>query len=276
MKRMGTYRTKRTALPRILWSAAVVLWGAVFALPSRADADFLVFREAPAQNIGQLAATQPTGSLSALKRFLDQPTLWRTSPLPSAAIDAPDGAAGSGLFTPRHAGQQIALVGGGADAAATTGGLGVSLFSRPLTLSGLAPIALETSQTPSAQRYNLGVSLGISRFKVGAAVSRIASDRYAFDATGLDVDLQYLGESWQTNLALSGVTGSDETARLASRGLLHDQSFAVEWGASYLLTPSLSLGGSLRFSGFKDANVFGLDDALTTDSAIFLGTNLKF
>ncbi|MEM6683756.1 MAG: hypothetical protein AAF607_16095, partial [Pseudomonadota bacterium] len=237
---------------------------------------FLVFRDTPTQSVAYQAQSNIAGSLTQLKRVLAQPTLWRTKKRSSAGVGALESPTGSGHFTPRHAGQQVALVGGGADATATQGGLGVSLFSRPLTLSGLAPIALETSQEEATQTYNLGVNLGISRFQVGAAVSRIAGDRYAFDATGLDVDVRYLGESWQTNIALSGVTGSEATARLASRGFVHDQSFAVEWGASYLLTPALSLGGSLRFSGFKDTNSFGLDDSIITDSAVFLGTNLKF
>lgn len=261
----------------IATAAVVCAFGPL--LPAQADTDFLAFKDPPLQQTGPLAPKALSPNLSGLKVLLDTPQLWRTRLDTRSKLDAPRGPAAQGLFTPRYAGGEVVLLGEGADAVTDTGGVGVSLFAKPLTISGVSPVALETGDVSAGdQAYNLGLNLGISRFQLGAAFSRFSGNALEFGATGLDVDVRYLGDTWQTNLALSGVTASDTTATTLGRGLgiIHDQSFAVEWGASYLLTPRLSLGGSLRFSGFKDGDVFGDSSTTTTDSAVFLGTNLKF
>jgi len=271
------HRGKASTLRRI----ALVVWTSVLCFKSAqalADEDFLAFKDPPERQMRLAAPMSLTRGLTDLKKLIEQPVLWQTRQSRVSGFDAPSGPVASGLFTPRHTGRQIALYGEGADATVKTGGFGLSLVSKPLTISGMAPIALDTSDVRGDQGYNLGLNMGIARFQLGAAVSRVAGDNYNFDATGLDVDVRYLGDSWQTNLALSGVMTSDDNPAGLGRnvGFIHDQSFAVEWGASYLLTPSLSLGGSLRFSGFKNANTLGLGDVSTTDSAVFLGTNLEF
>lgn len=242
-----------------------------------ADGDFLTFKNPPDAVSGPLSSKQLAPNLSELKVLLDAPQLWQTRLEGRSALDGPTGPAPHGLFTPRYTGSEVTLFGSGADASTSLGGVGVSLFAKPLTISGVSPVALDSSDAALDQSYNVGLSLGISRFQVGAAVSRITGTVYEFGATGLDVDMRYLGDSWQTNVALSGVSAAQNNFGTLSRGLglIHDQSFAVQWGASYLLTPTLSLGGSLRFSGFKDGDVFG-SDTMTTDSAVFLGTNFKF
>lgn len=260
--------------------ASAALCGVLLAgMPAKAEGEFLTFKDPPLQHTGPMADQAISTSLSGLKALLDTPQLWETRLDGRRKFDAPSGPAAQGLFTPRYAGGEVALLGDGADATSNTGGVGVSLFAKPLTISGVSPVALDTGDiTAGDQAYNLGLNLGISRFQVGAAFSRFSANAYDFGATGLDVDVRYLGDSWQTNLALSGVSASQNTATSLGRGLglIHDQSFAVEWGASYLLTPRLSLGGSLRFSGFKDGDIFGDSSTTTTDSAVFLGTNLEF
>lgn len=258
-----------------LFMAAVVL---VMSPAAQATDEFLAFKDPPGQAIGPYATKALSSSLTELKSVLEKPHLWETRVGARSALDAPSSPTPQGLFTPRYSGSEITLFSTSEDESSVVSGLQVSLFSNPLTVSGVTPIALDTGDVSDDQAYNLGLNLGISRFQLGAAVSRFAGSDYEFGATGLDVDLRYLGDSWQTKLALSGVSSSEAGAATLGRGLglVHDQSFAVEWGASYLLTPSLSLGGSLRFSGFKDGDIFGTGDTTATDSAVFLGTNIKF
>lgn len=265
----------RARFAALACAAVVFAFGAV---PAQANDEFLAFKDPAGLSTGPLAKRTLSSSLTGLKSLLDEPQLWQTRLDKRSALDAPSGPAPQGLFTPRYAGSEITLFSGADDPSSIVSGLEVSLFTKPLTVSGLTPIALDTGDVSDDQAYNLGLNVGISRFQLGAAVSRFAGSDYEFGATGLDVDLRYLGDSWQTNLAVSGVSSSDSATGTLGRGLglVHDQSFAVEWGASYLLTPRLSLGGSLRFSGFKDDAVFGTGDVAATDSAVFLGTNIKF
>ncbi|MEO0412895.1 MAG: hypothetical protein AAF221_13765 [Pseudomonadota bacterium] len=241
--------------------------GALLCFSASAHADgntgeFLTFKDPPMASDPLAAARLENIAERKLAPFEDRLSVGAPTPL--------------GLFTPRSTGSELSLIAPGPDAAEGGDTFGLSLVSRPITVSGVSPAAAFLESDDNDLAYNLGVNLDFARFQVGAALTRMNDTDYEFGITGLGVDMRYLGEGWETSLALTGSQATELglTSLGRSLGMVHDQSYAVEWGASYLLTPRLSLGGSLRLSGFKDEAIFG--DVSTTDSAIFLGTNLKF
>ncbi|MGD1953656.1 MAG: hypothetical protein ACFBZ9_00120 [Sphingomonadales bacterium] len=230
------------------------------------------FADAGADDILIYKDAVPTAVDQAALMRLEAIAARRLAPLDStASITSPTS---FGLFTPRNIGSQLSLY--ERDAGPDRTYFGVSLISIPVALSGVSPSSAFVLGSDDDQAYNLGLSVDFARFQVDAALSRMTDIDYDFGLTGLGLDMRYLGDSWQTTLALSGTQATNLGLGSLGRGLglVHDESYAVEWGASYLLTPRLSLGGSLRLSTFRDDVMFG--DRTTTDSSIFLGTNLKF
>ncbi|MEM7568239.1 MAG: hypothetical protein AAF337_00450 [Pseudomonadota bacterium] len=224
--------------------------------------DFLTFKDPPLISDPLAASRVDSIANRRAAPFDDRLSVGAPSPL--------------GLFTPRLNGSSVTLVSQDVDIDGDVSGIGVSLISRPITVLGVTPVAAFTGTDDNDQAYNVGLSVDFARFQVGAALMRLSDTDYDYGLMGLGLDMRYLGEGWETSLALSGSQAKDlgYSSLGRSLGLVHDQSYAVEWGASYLLTPRLSLGGSLRLSGFRDEAIFG--DIRSTDSAIFLGTNLKF
>lgn len=232
------------------------------AVADNAAEDFLTFKETP-------LASDPIAA-----RRLENIAERKLAPFDAGLrVGAPTPL---GLFTPRNTGSALSLIDQPAEDAQNESSFGLSLISQPMVVAGVSPAAAFLESDDNDQAYNLGLNLDFARFQVGAALTRLSDTDYEFGITGLGLDMRYLGDSWQTSLALTGSQATDLglTSLGRSLGLVHDQSYAVEWGASYLLTPRLSLGGSLRLSGFRDEALLGSVSA--TDSAIFLGTNLKF
>ena len=90
----------------------------------------------------------------------------------------------------------------------------------------------------------------------------------------MDVGLSYQAKSWRTSLQVTGQQAERASGFIDLSGA-HDRFFAVSFGAAYDLTPSWSLTGGLRYTGFKDRFDFGLDQN-TIDGRVYMGTALTF
>jgi predicted porin len=125
----------------------------------------------------------------------------------------------------------------------------------------------------------MGLAVGYAGFALEAGYSRVNApgDLFAPITRGLDLGLSYAGETWKTSLMVAGTEADKARALLPS--LRADRTYSVELGAAYLITPSLSLTGGLKYSVDERKDAFGVlsrPDKDRGDSTIYVGTAIKF
>jgi len=124
------------------------------------------------------------------------------------------------------------------------------------------------------QIYNFGVNVGYSGFQVGASIQ--GEEGAFFDGiSGYDVGVAYQRDSWSTKLLVGEYRFGNNYMLGLNDPLLNDRFFAVEFGATYNLSPWFKVVGTYRL--YEDANlmVFNLD-SVNTSQMFFLGTNVSF
>lgn len=282
---------KKYCLKVILASALMMQAGSAWAQDgdqAGADDGFLYFKDAPedvsSNNLSLDAATLDANvaELGKTRAFID--------------IDRDSAVGGEAEtdafvipFTPRKLDTQITLLFAGGNAATdgfqdqfgdyiTPRGNGIELaLKSQFEQQETPPISLAfnpgADQAFIEKQANVGLELRLANFRFDAGVSRRES---AFDDLyyGVDLGLRYTAKSWRTSLQITGQQAERKSGFIDLSGT-HDRFFAVEFGAAYDLTPSWSLTGGLRYTGFKDRFDFGLDDG-TIDGRVFMGTALTF
>jgi hypothetical protein len=179
-------------------------------------------------------------------------------------------------FTPRFGDDQISLRFGTDNNETGDDGISLSLSSNVRVEQADMPGVVNNpslSQALGRQVYNFGVSLGYAGFNVGA---NYRGDRGALlqSRSGVDFGISYSGESWSTSLLVGEYTRryqniytDDERNRT--------NFYALEWGASYQLTRSLSFSGGFRYLTLGRQGAQGLS-GLDQAQEFYLGTSLNF
>jgi|GEM_PF-3011537 len=283
---------KKYCLPVILASTLMMQAGSAWAQEadqSTADDGFLYFKDAPEDvvpenniDLGAVPLDVDNTGLGKTRSFID--------------IDR-DGTVGGDAeddafviaFTPRKLDTQITLLFAGQDIEKdgfqdqfsdyiTPRGNGIELaLKSQFEQQETPPISLAFNSDAQRDfiesRANIGLVLRLANFSFDAGVSRRET---AFDDLyyGVDLGLRYTAKSWRTSLQITGKQAERKSGFIDLSGS-HDRFFAVEFGAAYDLTPSWSLTGGLRYTGFKDRFDFGLDDG-SIDGRVFMGTALTF
>ncbi|MGD8325739.1 MAG: hypothetical protein PVF65_02380 [Sphingomonadales bacterium] len=281
---------KKHSLKVILASVLMMQAGSAWAQGTdQADEDgFLYFKDAPEQespqnlNIDAATLDAEIQALGQSRNFID---IDRDGSL----ADEADKDRFVVPFTPRKLDTQITLLfadgkqdndsfQGQFNDYITPGGSGIELALKSQFEQQETP-PLSLAFNPGAQssfiesRSNVALELSFSNLSFDAGVNRRHT---AFDDLyyGVDLGLRYTAKSWRTSLQITGQQ-AERTSNFIDLSGTHDRFFAVELGAAYDLTPSWSLTGGLRYSGFKDNLDFGLDDGLS-DGRVFMGTALTF
>ena len=146
----------------------------------------------------------------------------------------------------------------------------VAMRSRNVTRGETAQNTVGGNETTASSAYNLGVSIGWSRFALSGGVSKFDAGLAPFGRESVDVGLSYLGRNWRTTLQLNAEHEGDTAARM----LGPDQSYSVDLGGAYALSRNLSLSGGVRY---KRDEVSGLlTDNKRDSQSVYVGTSFSF
>lgn len=174
-------------------------------------------------------------------------------------------------FTPRYADSYLSI-GGSNNESGKAPLVQVGVHSRIV----IRPGALFNEASPeldSYQSYNLGLNVGVSRFRLGASFLREDSGVFG-ESQGYDLGLSYGGEKWSTSLEFEFVDRLAASEGLSIEGV-NDGFQAVELGASFQASRRIAVTGGLKIFDYEtDPN---LDPSAADYSGLFyLGTRLSF
>ena len=124
------------------------------------------------------------------------------------------------------------------------------------------------------QVYNFGVNVGYSGFNLGATIH--GEEGAYFDGiSGYDVGVSYNQPTWSTSVLLGQYRIGNNALLGLNDPLLNTRFFAVEFGASYNISPWFKIVGTYRL--YEDANLAVFDpNSVATNQMFFLGTNVSF
>lgn len=146
----------------------------------------------------------------------------------------------------------------------------VAMRSRNISRAESAQANVGGNETTASSGYNLGVSIGWSRFALSGGVSKFDAGLAPFGRESVDVGVSYLGRNWRTTLQL----GSEHEGDGAASALGRDQSYSVDLGGAYALSRNLSLSGGVRYK--RDEMPGLLTDSKRDSQSIYVGTTFSF
>lgn len=129
--------------------------------------------------------------------------------------------------------------------------------------------ATESGLAPSG--YNVDLSLGYKGFAVSGGMSRVDSGLTGRGREGVDVGLGYNSKAWRAGVL---ATAERENSYLLPRTRGDSETYAVEARGALALSPSISVGGSLRYRPAPQ-NPTPLDPN-KDDRAVMLGGAVAF
>lgn len=115
----------------------------------------------------------------------------------------------------------------------------------PVRASGVAALADNAATTPGAapSGHNFDVSLGYRGFSLSGGLARMDSGAMGGHVDGADLGLSYAARNWTTGVRASVERGS----MLPIPNSRLDERIGVEAGGALALSPSLSVGGTVRY-----------------------------
>lgn len=137
----------------------------------------------------------------------------------------------------------------------------------PAAVASAAPASAST--TPSA--YNLGVSVGWSRFALSGGIAKADMGLAPFGRESVDVGLSYLGRNWRGTLQL----GADRDNETPAQALTRENSYSVDLGGAYSVSRNLSLSGGVRYKRDEAVDGLMLDNRRDSQS-VYVGTTFSF
>lgn len=146
----------------------------------------------------------------------------------------------------------------------------VALRSRGVTKAEAAKTIVAGTEATAPSAYDLGVSIGWSRFALSGGIAKFDAGLAPFGRESVDVGLSYLGRNWRGTLQLGSERDNDEAAKLLGR----EQSYSVDLGGAYSVSRNLSLSGGVRY---KRDEAIGLTSDIRRDSqSVYIGTSFSF
>lgn len=146
----------------------------------------------------------------------------------------------------------------------------VAVRSRGVLPAETAQAAVSGTQTATPSAYNLGVSVGWSRFALSGDYGKLDTGLAPFGRESVDVSLSYLGRNWRGTVQL----GSDRNDDAPTGALGREQSYSVDLGGAYSVSRNLSLSGGVRY---KRDEVEGLMlDSRRDSQSVYVGTTFSF
>lgn len=146
----------------------------------------------------------------------------------------------------------------------------VALRSRGFTKAEAARTMVAGTEATAPSAYNLGVSVGWSRFALSGGIAKVDAGLAPFGRESVDVGLSYLGRNWRGTLQL----GSDHDDDAAARVLGRERSYSVDLGGAYSVSRSLSLSGGFRLK--RDENDGLAIDGRRDSQSVYIGTSFSF
>lgn len=126
-----------------------------------------------------------------------------------------------------------------------------------------------TAIAPSA--YNLGVSVGWSRFALSGDIARTTGNLLPGDREAVDLGLTYSGRRWSSRLQV----GADRPVGSQPRLVAEDENYSLDLGGSYSLTHNLDVTGGVRYRLQRD-RLQPIEDNRRDSQAVYIGTAFRF
>jgi len=123
--------------------------------------------------------------------------------------------------------------------------------------------------TPSA--YNLGVSVGWSRFALSGEIARTSGNLLPGDREAVDVGVSYSARRWSSRVQL----GVDRPVNDQPKLIGDPESVSFDVGGSYRLTRNLDVTGGVRYRMQRD-RLDSLQDNRRDSQAAYIGTVFRF
>lgn len=146
----------------------------------------------------------------------------------------------------------------------------VAVRSRGVTHSEAVQNAAPGTEATAPSTYNLGVSIGWSRFALSGGYSKLDTGLAPFGRESVDVGLSYLGKNWRGTLQLGADNNDDSQTAMLNR----EHSYSVDLGGAYALSRNLSLSGGLRYK--RDENLGITLDNKRDSQSVYVGTSFSF
>lgn len=146
----------------------------------------------------------------------------------------------------------------------------VALRSRSIARPETVPTTATDSDATAVSGYDLGISIGWSRFALSGGVAKVDAGMAPFGRESVDVGLSYLGRNWRGTLQL----GSDREADSAAKVLGREQSYSVDLGGAYSVSRNLSLSGGVRYK--RDEALGLMTDSRRDSQSVYVGTSFSF
>lgn len=148
-------------------------------------------------------------------------------------------------------------------------GVSIAAAARGGTPQRLSPAPVELITTP--QPYDLDLSVAYRGFALSGGIRQNEADVTGGRQTGVDLGLSYGARNWRTSVQAS----ADPAPRvITSPAQAQSDRLAVEAGGALLLSPSLSVGGGVRYR-VAPTHPTPLDSD-KDDRAVFIGGKLAF
>ncbi|WP_226998462.1 hypothetical protein [Tardibacter chloracetimidivorans] len=146
----------------------------------------------------------------------------------------------------------------------------VALRSRGVSKAEAAKTMVAGTEAIAPSAYNLGVSIGWSRFALSGGIAKVDAGLAPFGRESVDVGVSYLGRNWSGTLQLGADHENDEAAPAIGR----ERSYSVDLGGAYSVSRNLSLSGGVRL---KRDEAEGLTfDGRRDSQAVYVGTSFSF
>lgn len=257
--------TERTTLPDLIRLTTLALLAAVIACPATAASRATPKKATPTVTLdadGAIEHLRPGSLASFAPSLVNSGKFSFTAPGQSAASARMQTVERAFRFTPS----------GKSDSRrALSFGMTSRVVAPTVDTSKAAAVPAEVASLAPAA-YNVDLAVGWRNFAVSGGYSRSDTLGGTLPTSltprrdAVDVGVSYRGASWKTSLQIASESG---TPILLSPTPL-DRQYSVELGAAYLLTPSLSLNGGVRYKQT------GVTDPAFRDRGVYLGTALSF
>lgn len=147
----------------------------------------------------------------------------------------------------------------------------VAVRARSVTRTDSAQASVVGTESTAPSAYNLGVSVGWSRFALSGGIAKVDMGLAPFGRESVDVGLSYLGRNWRGTLQL----GADRENDGPAQALGIERSYSVDLGGAYALSRNLSLSGGVRYKRDEAEGGLMLDNRRDSQS-VYVGTSFSF
>jgi hypothetical protein len=146
----------------------------------------------------------------------------------------------------------------------------VAMRSRGVTKTEATKTIVAGTEETAPSAYNLGVSIGWSRFALSGGIAKMDAGLAPFGRESVDVGLSYLGRNWRGTVQL----GADHEDNQAASVLGRERSYSVDLGGAYSVSRNLSLSGGFRLK--RDETEGLMFDGKRDSQSVYVGTSFSF